>query len=161
MVKKDNILGILRISLGLIFIWAFLDKLLGLGFATSSDKSWLAGGSPTAGFLLNAVKGPLVPLYHAIAGNPIVDWLFMIGLLGIGIGLTFGIAMRLSCYSGALLMLLMWSSLLPPDNHPFLDDHIIYALVMFSLLFTNADEILGLGKWWKSLEITKSIKILS
>ena len=41
--KQEYILGLLRISIGLIFLWAFFDKLFGLGFATSFDKSWLAG----------------------------------------------------------------------------------------------------------------------
>ena len=32
----------IRIAMGFIFLWAFLDKVFGLGFATTSDKSWLA-----------------------------------------------------------------------------------------------------------------------
>jgi len=39
----------MRILLGIIFLWAFVDKLFGLGFATSSAKSWLGGASPTSG----------------------------------------------------------------------------------------------------------------
>lgn len=47
----------IRIALGWVFLWAFLDKTFGLGFATPSAKSWLNGGSPTNGFLGSA-KGP-------------------------------------------------------------------------------------------------------
>ncbi len=159
-VTTNKLWGITRIALGLVFLWAFFDKLLGLGFATASDKSWIAGGSPTTGFLSSAVHGPLAGLYNGVAGLGIVDWLFMLGLLGIGVGLTLGIAMRLSCYSGAILVMLMWSALLPPDNHPFLDDHVIYALVMIALKYSNADEILGLGKWWKSKQFVQKSKVL-
>jgi hypothetical protein len=61
-------LAALRIGFGLTFLWAFVDKLLGLGFATGAitdpdtgartgidlmaqDQAWLNGGSPTEGFL--------------------------------------------------------------------------------------------------------------
>ncbi|MEV4569763.1 hypothetical protein AB0K12_38895 [Nonomuraea sp. NPDC049419] len=40
-----------RIAIGWIFLWAFLDKTFGWGFATPSDRAWIAGGSPTTGFL--------------------------------------------------------------------------------------------------------------
>ena len=54
---------VLRLMMGLIFLWAFVDKLLGLGFATKPENSWLNGGSPTSGFLLNATHGPLEALF--------------------------------------------------------------------------------------------------
>src|ERR1044072_136763 len=89
----------MRILLGIIFLWAFFDKLLGLGFATPAAKSWLSGGSPTAGFL-KGVEGPFADTFHAMSGNPFFDWLFMLGLLGIGLGLVLGIAVRASVTAG-------------------------------------------------------------
>jgi thiosulfate dehydrogenase (quinone) large subunit len=41
----------LRLSLGWVFLWAFLDKTFGLGYATESRDAWIDGGSPTFGFL--------------------------------------------------------------------------------------------------------------
>ena len=67
--------------MGLIFLWAFIDKVFGLGFATTADKSWIAGGSPTTGFLQFGVHGPFAGFYHSLSGIPIVDVLFMLGLL--------------------------------------------------------------------------------
>jgi len=87
--------AMLRIAMGWTFLWPFLDKLLGLGFSTATDKSWLAGGSPTAGFLKSAI-GPLSSLYKSMAGSPVVDWLFMISLLGLGVALILGIGMRIA-----------------------------------------------------------------
>jgi thiosulfate dehydrogenase [quinone] large subunit len=48
----------IRLALGWIFMWAFLDKLFGLGNSTPSASAWLNGGSPTKGFLGKAAAGP-------------------------------------------------------------------------------------------------------
>ena len=39
---------VLRIALGFVFLWTFLDKTFGLGFATPAEKAWVTGASPTA-----------------------------------------------------------------------------------------------------------------
>src|SRR3989344_8142829 len=108
-------LGILRIALGLIFLWAFVDKLLGLGFATVREKAWIFGNSPTAGFLSNA-DGFFSPVFNSLAGSALVDWLFMLGLFLIGLALVLGIGIKLAGYSGVLLMTLMWLASLPLSN---------------------------------------------
>lgn len=156
----DCLWAYLRISLGLIFLWAFFDKIFGLGFATASGKSWLDGVSPTLGFLKFGTTGPLSQLYKGLAGNLLVDWLFMFGLLGIGFSLIVGIGLRIAGYSGALLMLLLWSSMLPPKNHPFLDEHIIYSLVLLIVANGNMGKTLGLGNWWSEINLVKKYTFL-
>jgi thiosulfate dehydrogenase [quinone] large subunit len=79
----------------------------------------------------------------------------MIGLAGIGTALIAGIAIRIAAASGALLLVLMWTAVLPPENNPFMDDHIIYALVLIALALTNTTHILGLGKVWDRLPIVQ------
>lgn len=148
-------LAMARIGLGLIFLWAFFDKLLGLGFATKLENAWIAGESPTTGFLANAVHGPLAGFYHSLAGLAIIDWLFMLALLGIGINLLFGTAVRIHGYAGIVLMLLMWSALLPPANHPFLDEHLIYAVLLYAIIQLKAGEVWGYGKEWKNSSFAK------
>lgn len=157
---KHAVLVLLRISMGWIFLWPFFDKLLGLGFATEPGKAWLDGISPTTGFLKFGSYGPFKPFFESLAGNPLVDWLFMIGLLGLGIALILGIGLRITAYSGTLLMLLMWLSLLPPKNNPFLDDHIIYALVLISLNQMDAGDWFGFGKRWKKTSLVQKYPIL-
>jgi thiosulfate dehydrogenase [quinone] large subunit len=49
--KEKYIWASLRIALGWIMLWPLLDKLFGLGFATTAEKAWLTGASPTLGFL--------------------------------------------------------------------------------------------------------------
>jgi len=109
-VRADYISALARISLGFTFLWAFFDKLIGLGFATCRgedgvvealcSKAWLEGGSPTTGFLKFGTSGsPFETVFNNLAGNTFVDWLFMIGLLGLGIALLFGIGMRIAAYT--------------------------------------------------------------
>jgi len=80
MSKQKIVLATLRIVMGFIFLWAFLDKVFGLGFTTSPGKAWIKGGSPTSGFLSSAVKGPFVDFFHSLAGVAAVDWVFNIDI---------------------------------------------------------------------------------
>jgi thiosulfate dehydrogenase [quinone] large subunit len=134
----------LRLALGWVFLWAFLDKLFGLGLSTPAANSWLNGRSPTAGFLGKAATGQFTGFYHSIAGNVVVDVLFMAALLGIGIALILGVGMRIAAGAGALLLVLMWTAVLPPANNPFMDDHLIYAAVLVALA------LMGAGTSWAS-----------
>lgn len=163
-------LGTLRIAFGLTFLWAFFDKLLALGFQTGyaqdgtldrfGSAAWINGGSPTEGFLKFAADGPFKSFYNNIGGTPIVDWLFMLSLLGIGIALTFGIAMRVFGTIAAILYVGMWSVVLPPENHPFLDVHILGALSMIVLVLGNAGHTWGLGRSWASNSVVEANPIL-
>ncbi len=146
---------LLRVSFAWLFLWAFFDKLLGLGFSTTPDKSWLLGTSPTTGFLLNAAKGPFVSFFNTLGGSLLVDWLFMIGLFLIGLALLFGVAMRLACYSGSLLFFLMWLAVLPPTHNPLIDEHIIYLIMLLILSTTKAGSFYGLGRYWSKLSFVK------
>ncbi|MEU8233426.1 hypothetical protein AB0C12_27920 [Actinoplanes sp. NPDC048967] len=147
----------LRLALGWVFLWAFIDKLFGLGLATPDKGAWINGGSPTKGFLGNAVAGPFEGVYHSIAGAAWADWLFMLGLAGIGIALIAGIGMRLAAAAGGLLLVLMWTAVLPPENNPFMDDHLIYAGVLALLALTAAGDTLGLGKMWARLPLVQRL----
>jgi thiosulfate dehydrogenase [quinone] large subunit len=147
----------LRLALGWVFLWAFIDKMFGLGFATPEKSAWINGGSPTKGFLGNAVAGPFEGFYHSIAGAAWADWMFMLGLAAIGTALILGIGIRLAAAAGSLLLVLMWTAVLPPENNPFMDDHLIYAGVLVLLALTAAGETLGLGKTWAKLPIVQRL----
>jgi thiosulfate dehydrogenase (quinone) large subunit len=151
--------AVTRIGLGFIFLWAFVDKLFGLGFATPAERSWVNGGSPTAGFL-GGVEGPLAGFFNAMAGQAWADWLFMAGLLGIGVALIAGIAMRIAAASAAVMLVLMWAAALPMVNNPVIDDHIIYALVVIGLAAAGAGNTFGLGRMWARLDVVKRFPFL-
>ena len=145
----------LRIVLGFTFLWAFLDKLFGFGYATPSAKSWINGGSPTKGFLANSADGPFAGFYKDIAGAGWADWLFMLGLAAIGTALILGIGMRVAAVSGTVLYLMMWSVVLPPTTNPVVDDHIIGALVIIALALVHAGDTFGFGRWWRQQPIVQ------
>jgi thiosulfate dehydrogenase (quinone) large subunit len=166
------VLGALRIVVGWTFLWAFVDKLFALGYATGvdpgtgavdrfGDAAWIHGGSPTEGFLAFGADGPFTDLYHNIAGDAWADWLFMAGLLGIGVSLMLGVFMRLGTISGVVLYLLMWSVVLPPDNNPITDDHTIGALVMAVLGLYAAGRYLGFGRWWERQPLVQRFPVLT
>ena len=97
------------------------------------DAAWIHGGSPTQGFLTFGADGPFKGFYHSIAGAAWVDWLFMLGLLGIGLALTFGVGMRFAAVAGAVMYVLMWTVVLPPENNPIIDEHILGAITVVAL----------------------------
>lgn len=140
--------------MGLTFLWAFFDKLFGLGFATTAEKAWLSGGSPTTGFLSH-VQGPFADFFNALAGSPITDTLFMAGLLGIGVALTCGVALRLGTIAGSLLLFLMWLASLPLANNPLIDEHLIYIALLMTVFFSLPTQYLSLHTWWTSLPTVK------
>ncbi len=158
--------SLLRVVLGFVFLWAFLDKLFGLKVATCSSSSvgcssaWINGGSPTSSFLNNAATGPFADFYHKLAGHGWVDWLFMLGLVFAGLGLLFGLWVRLASLIGIMLMLLMWTALLWPANTPGIDEHIIYALVLFGVALTADHQAWSLNSWWVKTKLVKSLPFL-
>jgi len=162
--------AVLRIAYGLTFLWAFLDKLLALGYHTGYDQAghldrfgdaaWIHGGSPTFGFLSSA-EGPLSGLWHSVAGDGWIDWLFMLGLLGVGVCLTFGVAMWPGAVVGALMYVGMWSVVLPPENNPVLDDHLLGGLTLVVLALLAAGRTWGAGRWWAGTGLVRRWPALS
>ncbi|MEQ0557999.1 hypothetical protein ABJI51_02865 [Amycolatopsis sp. NEAU-NG30] len=155
-------LAVLRIATGFVFLWAFLDKLFGFGYATPEKGAWINGGSPTKGFLSGVHVGPFEPMFHAWAGTWWADSLFMLGLAAVGIAVIAGVGLRLSAAAGGLMMLLMWAAEWPfalststgeatHSTNPIVDYHIIYALVLIVLAAASAGHTWGLGRRWAAL----------
>ncbi len=106
------------------------------------------------GFLSGSV-GPFASFYQSIAGAAWVNWMFMIGLLAIAGALLLGIGMRIAAVAGAILLILMWSASLPPADDIFMDNHIVYALVLLGLALVGAGNTLGLGRWWSQTSLVR------
>lgn len=163
-------LALLRIAFGFTFLWAFLDKMFALGFHTGYDQTgtldrfgdaaWIHGGNPTEGFLAFGAKGPFEGFYHSIAGAAVTNWLFMLGLLGIGTALILGIGMRAACTAGVVMYLMMFSVALPPENNPIMDEHILGALSMVVLGALSAGDTWGFGRIWSRTSLVKENPIL-
>ena len=171
-------LAVLRIAFGFTFLWAFLDKTFALGFSTGAqfaedgsrtgidfmaqDAAWLNGGSPTNGFLTFGVPAdnPFKDMWTNMAGDTWVDWLFMIGLLGVGVTLLLGVGMRIGTAAGALMYAFMYAASLPLENNPVVDDHLIGVIVMVVLALGAAGTTWGLGRYWNRLGLVQKYPIL-
>jgi thiosulfate dehydrogenase [quinone] large subunit len=161
-------LAVLRIGFGLTFLWAFFDKLLALGYGTGvdsetgavdrfGDAAWINGASPTEGFLSFGVNpdSPFAGFFNGLAGYAIVDWLFMLGLLSLGVALTLGIGMRFAGVAGAALYLMMYAAVMVPENNPVFDDHLLGAISVVVLALTLAGDTWGLGKMWARMPFVR------
>ncbi|GGT49439.1 membrane protein [Streptomyces atratus] len=159
-------LASLRLLTGFVFLWAFLDKTFGFGYATESGKGWIDGGSPTRGFLGSVAAGPMESTFHSWAGDAWADRLFMMGLLSIGVALMAGVALRPAAVAGTAMMALMWIAEWPPAKHlsdgspsmstnPFADYHVIYAVALIAVAAAGAGATWGLGRLWARLPIVR------
>jgi thiosulfate dehydrogenase [quinone] large subunit len=164
-------LASLRIAMGFVFLWAFLDKLFGLGYSTPSASAWIHGGSPTKGFLSHVAAGPLQGVMHSIAGTWWADGLFMAGMLAVGAAAILGIALRPAAAAGTLILALMWLAEFPPamstsagdptgSSNPIVDYHAIYALALIVSALTYAGHTWGLGRWWSRLPFVSRNRML-
>lgn len=162
-----TVIAVLRVAMGFVFMWPFLDKLFGLGYSTASDKSWISGGSPTKGFLSGVDVGPFQSLFQSFAGAWWANILFMAALFAIGLALILGVALRLAAAAGSLLLVMMWAASWPMaqftsageatrSTNPFLDDHLVYAVVLVVLVIIGAGNYFGLGRWWAGVTAGKS-----
>jgi thiosulfate dehydrogenase [quinone] large subunit len=126
------------------------------------DAAWINGGSPTEGFLMFGVPedNPFKDFFNSMAGAAWADWLFMLGLLGIGLALTLGIGMRVAAGAGALLYLLMYAASLPLENNPVVDDHLLGAISVIVLALTLSGDTWGAGKAWAKTHLVRKYPAL-
>ncbi len=86
----------------------------------------------------------------------------MLGLLGIGLALILGVALRAAAVSGTLLLVLMWAAEWPLARHtaagapsmstnPLIDYHILYAFGLIAAAVTYAGNTWGFGRIWAEL----------
>ena len=172
-VKGGKVWGVLRLAMGWVFLWPFLDKAFSLGFATGRAENgsiqffgpdaWINGGSPTAGFLEFGVhtKGFFASFFAGLAGQAWVDWVFMLSIAAIGLALILGIGTRLAAIAGVAWMAVLYlASAVWPEHNPFLDDHVIYAIVLGGIAYVGAGRYLGFGGWWEKTALVRRFPVL-
>jgi thiosulfate dehydrogenase [quinone] large subunit len=171
--KTGKIWGLLRIAMGWTFLWAFLDKAFALGFATGRNPdtgaidffgkdAWIHGASPTDGALTFALRGPFKSLYGGLIGQTWIEWVYMASMLLIGAALVLGLGTRLAALGGIAWMGIFYTATaIWPDNNPFLDDHVVYLIVLAGIAYVGAGRYLGLGRHWERLPLVKRFPILN
>jgi thiosulfate dehydrogenase [quinone] large subunit len=123
-----------------------------------------------AGFLNNAIPAgnPLTEFFASMAGNPLIDWLNMLGLTLCGLGLLLGAFVRFSAFWGAVMMMFYWLAALhgglfaglPVAHGWVVDDHLVYAVLLFGLGAFGSGRILGLDSYLEDLSFVKNNKWL-
>ena len=134
---------VLRVAMGWIFLQAGIEKVL--------DPEWSA-----AGLLQFAVPegNPLIGLWASFAGSPLIDGLNAWGQVLVGLTLILGLTVRWSAFWGALMMIFYWlaslegglGQALPLEHGWVVDDHLIYAFLLFGLGALGTGRILGLDR---------------
>ena len=140
--KTKLIMFLLRVSMGWMFFYAGITKVL--------DPAWSASG------YLNSAK-TFAGFYHWLASpgmlpltNLVNEW----GLTLLGIALILGLGVRLSGVLAALLMLLYYLPILDfpyPNAHAYIvDEHIVYIFAFLLLAALHAGRTWGLDAKWQS-----------
>jgi thiosulfate dehydrogenase [quinone] large subunit len=144
-----------RIVIGIIFLWAGLEKFLGSGsegfsaagflqFGTSGTLGWpFHSGEVAQGTIFN----PTHDFWVGLAGNgtlmPIVNFLVMFGEIAIGISLILGIFTRFAAAMGTLMMILFFFAAWDFE-FGIVNQHLTYAVVTFGLAVVGAGNYFGL-----------------
>jgi thiosulfate dehydrogenase [quinone] large subunit len=142
----------LRLVMGWTFLQAGLDKVF--------DSEWTA-----AGFLKFGIPegNPFASAFADMAGSGFVDFLVQWGQVAIGLALIFGFLTRWSVFCGAVMMLLFWAAslqgglgeFLPFENGWVVDDHLVYAVLLFGLGALGAGRILGVDRYIEEMDFVK------
>ncbi|MFY9462359.1 MAG: DoxX family protein [Candidatus Sungiibacteriota bacterium] len=138
-------LFLLRIALGWLFFYAGITKVLNPEWTAAG---YLAGAKTFTGFYQWLASPGVLPIT-----NFMNEW----GLTLIGVSLILGVAVRLSSYAGAFMMLLYYLPILQfpyPNPHSYIvDEHIIYIAAFLLLGGLRAGRVWGLEDWCANLPI--------
>jgi thiosulfate dehydrogenase [quinone] large subunit len=150
----------MRIVMGWVLLQGGLTKLVTY-LDANPDNNWTA-----AGYLANAIPAgnPFRELFIGMAGSPLIDMLNMWGLTLTGLGLIIGAAVRFNAFWGAVMMLFYWAAALqggllaglPLEHGWVIDDHIVYAALLFGLGAAGAGRILGVDAYLEKMEFVEN-----
>jgi thiosulfate dehydrogenase [quinone] large subunit len=144
-----------RITIGIIFLWAGLEKIIGEGlgtwsaagylqFATGGTLGWpFVSGELAEGVIVN----PTHDLWVALAANEaalgVINVIVPVGQLLIGGCLVLGLFTRFAATMGALMMLIFFVSAWD-FQFGVVNQHLTYAVMTFGLAVLGAGNYYGL-----------------
>jgi thiosulfate dehydrogenase (quinone) large subunit len=146
-------IALFRIAVGVIFLWAGLEKLLApeafdasgfLKFATAGTLGWpFVSGEIAEGTVFNPTQGLWLALADNSALMGVVNVLVPFGQLAIGIALILGLLTRFGATMGALMMtfffLAAWDF-----QYGIVNQHLAYAIACLTLAGIGAGRYYGL-----------------
>jgi thiosulfate dehydrogenase [quinone] large subunit len=156
-VERSHQIGIalLRIAVGVIFIWAGLEKLFApepfsaagfLEFGTGGSLGWpFVTGEVAEGTVFNPTHDFWAGLATNDTAMSVINVLVPFGQMGIGVGLILGLLTRFSAAMGTLMMLFFF---LAAWDFEFgiVNQHLTYAVVTGFLGLIGAGNYLGLDR---------------
>ena len=156
-VERSHQIGIalLRIAVGVIFLWAGLEKVFApepwsaagfLEFGTGGSLGWpFVTGEVAEGTIFNPTQDFWAGLATNEAAMSVINVLVPFGQIGIGVGLILGLLTRFSAAMGTLMMLFFF---LAAWDFEFgiVNQHLTYALVTAFLGLVGAGNYLGLDR---------------
>jgi thiosulfate dehydrogenase (quinone) large subunit len=156
-VKESYQLGIavLRIGVGIIFLWAGLEKLMApepftaagfLQFGTAGSLGWpFVTGEVAEGTVFNPTHDFWAGLATNDGAMSVINFLVPFGQVGIGIGLILGLLTRFSAAMGTLMMLFFFVAAWDFE-FGIVNQHLTYALVTFFLGLIGSGNYYGLDR---------------
>lgn len=124
----------LRLVMGWTLFYAGVDKLLASDW---SARGYLMGAATREGSLFPGFCRTLATDYVGIV-DPLDVW----GLTLIDLALVLGAFVRWSAFRGAVMMLFYYFSSYPLAHSLIVDDHVVYAVLLFGLGAFGADQYL-------------------
>jgi thiosulfate dehydrogenase [quinone] large subunit len=156
-VKESYQIGIaaLRIGVGIIFLWAGLEKLFAaepfsaagfLQFGTAGSLGWpFVSGEVGEGTIFNPTHDFWAGLATNEAAMTVINVLVPFGQVGIGIGLILGLLTRFSAAMGTLMMLFFFVAAWD-FAFGIVNQHLTYALVTAFLGLIGSGNYYGLDR---------------
>jgi len=141
-----------RIVIGVIFLWAGLEKLIGTPGGFSAVGFLAHGTAGTLGwpFVGAGAQGPFNPtmnfwvdLSKNSGAMAVINFLVVFGELGIGVSLILGLLTRFGAAMGTLMMLLFFVAAWD-WAFGIVNQHLTYAVVTFGLAILGAGNYFGL-----------------
>jgi thiosulfate dehydrogenase [quinone] large subunit len=145
--------AVLRVAVGIIFLWAGLEKVIG-GGGEWSAAGFLGGGTGgtlgwpfVTGDAGDTIFNPTQSIWVAFADNQtamtVIDLLVPWGQIGIGVSLILGLLTRFGAAMGTLMMVMFFFAAWDFE-FGIVNQHLTYALVTFFLGYIGSGNFYGL-----------------
>lgn len=148
--------AVLRVGVGIIFLWAGLEKVIGaggewsaagfLGFGTGGSMGWpFVTGEVAEGTIFNPTQSFWAGLTDSDAAMTVINFLVPWGQIGIGVSLILGLLTRFGAAMGTLMMLFFFVAAWDFE-FGIVNEHLTYALVTFFLGYIGSGNFFGLDR---------------
>jgi thiosulfate dehydrogenase [quinone] large subunit len=148
--------AVLRVGVGIIFLWAGLEKVIGaggewsaagfLGFGTGGSLGWpFVTGEIAEGTIFNPTQSFWAGMADNDTAMTVINLLVPWGQVGIGVSLILGLLTRFGAVMGTLMMLFFFVAAWDFE-FGVVNQHLTYALVTFFLGYIGSGNFYGLDR---------------